>query len=68
MFIKNIKLKYNNNLIHNYLKTSDYNEIKKIFENTFLEDKNISLQLLKANLFKALEDEKSTTLFPENLI
>ena len=68
MFIKNIKLKYNNNLIQNYLKTSDYNEIKKIFENTFLEDKNISLQLLKANLFKALEDEKSTTLFPENLI
>ena len=68
MFIKNIQLKYHDNLIKKYVDISEFNEIKKIFTKLFDKDKNQLSTLLKSNLFKMLEDEKSSNLFSQNLI
>jgi len=68
MFIKNIKIRYLDNLIKKYIEISDFKEIHKILAPLFDKDKNQLSILLKSNLFKMLEDEKSSSLFSQNLI
>lgn len=68
MFTKNIKIKYNNNLINNLIKHNDFKEINTLLKNIYEKDKSMLIDLLKANLFKMLEVQDSISIFPSNII
>ena len=68
MFTKNIQLKYNDNLIKNYIKSEDYDEILNVIDKVYQSDPEMLATLLKSNLFKMLNSQQSQRIFPENII